>query len=650
MKRLLTVSSLSRRHFEWSSSSLSMMSSSISPAPLTSSTRLFSGPHQLSRGDAAEVHQHRFGKLADIATSQKNGLVTGSYAPGVANQAMTEYRGLESRTIQTLEKLAHEAELQENELEYGGYTTIEIQTLKSVVMDIHSLNGGGETTELELRKAGARLHEILVDFCDSASGDSGLINRSDCHHIRFILSLYHRRMNELPAAEALLWEILRDEPWNVDSIEGLLEIYVKSEEDMKRSLLPFLDHMVTVERADIAYSFLADFLLTATSRNFAENGEGASMNYCYSLLATLAGAIGPSHMSMMIEFLYNSFDEIHYNTRFAKASDQDFISGLVVSFLKTLLVRHIYKTTQDPIGFEIFIQHKLVVALKRLKRRQEAQAISERILKSFRKPASAEAAKRYREDSGLSDIYRDTLFDYVEERSLDQGGGGNGSAAAARDLCIAAIEEFPQHAQPWKVLSAVLHRDREFENAVIAAKKAVALAPNDLACIALLSNLYEATGRRKLSEEMLERYKLLVIMHEQNASPEDLEQMRQQALNLEHHIEEEEGEFVQEQSKPMDEHHARMKQATLYSKADATAPMTDLTTINLSVHRNPQMHHNMGDFLEDRDRALAAQRAGDKNAVMPNPPQAAGGEKEEDEDVRADHSSSTPAASMKTTD
>jgi tetratricopeptide (TPR) repeat protein len=557
--------------------------------------------------DTAEMAQHHpFGNLVDLATSQRG--LSSFAAASAPLSSMKTYHGLQSRTIQAMEKLSQEAELHTNELEYLGYTTVEVQTLKAIVMDIHT----EETTDEALRAAGTRLHEILVEFCDSASGDSGLINRSDCHHIRFILSLYYRRIEEFPKAEALLWEILRDEPWNVDSVEGLLEIYVKSEDDMKKNLLPFLDHMVTVERADLAYSFLADFLLTAASRYYGEHGEGSTMNYIYSVLATLAGAIGPAHMGMMVEFLYNSFDEIHFNSKFSKSSDRDFISGLVVTFLKTLVAKRIYKTTQDPIAFEIHIQHKLLLAFTRLKRRQEAHSVGERILKAFRRPTSAEAAKRFREDSALADIYRETLFQYVESRSLDHQESG-----PARDLCIAAIEEFPTHAEPWKVLSAVLHRDKEYENAVIAAKKAVTLAPSDLACIALLSNLYAATGRRTLSEEMLERYKLLVIMHEQNASPEDLEQMRQQALDLDSHVQEE--DIVDTQNKELNEHNKRMKLATLYSKSDVTAPLTDMTSVNLSVQRNPQMHSNMGDFLEVRDRALAAQRAGDKHVSVPSP-------------------------------
>lgn len=498
---------------------------------------------------------------------------------------MKTYHRLDSVAIKTLEKLADEEEMQRSELAYPGYTTPEVQSLKKVVMDLES------TTEDELRRTAIRLREILEEFCESASGDSGLINRSDCHHIRFIISLCERRLHQLDKAEVVLWDVLRDEPWNIDAVEGLLEIYVRTEEEMKKRLLPFLDHMVAVERADIVYAFLADFLLTAASNYFAEHGEGATTTYIYSLLATLAGAIGPQHMGLMVEFLFNSFDEIHYKSKFAKERDREFIAGLVVAFLKTLVARNIGKTTQDPIAFEFHILYKLLFGLRRLKRRQEAYAISERIVRYYRQ--TAHTSGRLKDDKEIHEMYRDTLLQYVEDRSLD-------APEVARQLCIEAIEEFPDSAQPWRVLSAVLHRDRDLENAIVAAKKAVSIDRNNLASLALLANLFEATGRRTLSEETMERYKLLVIMQEQNASEEDIQGMMDQALSLEGTVKED--DFVAKQFEDITEHLSRLHASTLYSKEEPTAPLEDLVGKNLSIHRNPQLHTNMGDYLDLRSK------------------------------------------------
>lgn len=460
-------------------------------------------------------------------------------------------RTITKEDIRRVEQRALRAQQEELEEEsglgrYDGYVTEELRIVKQVALD---------TTASQVALADARnmLRRILADYSDTASGDSGLITRRDCHHVRLVLSLVLRRSNLLKDAEDVLWDILRDEPWNVDAIEGLLELSVADDASIKTTLPPILNFLEEHERIDIAYALLGDMCLNGASTALLQHGEGYTMTYILKTLSTIAMAVGQRHMAKLLIVIFGSFDELHHSSLFAKhPQEREFLTKLVTAFLKTMVARELYKFSEDPTLLHFYVLRRLHTALRSQADRKgsECYGIAEKLLQLYREHKNDAL-------SGEDELaeYKVVMFQYVHDRSQD-------APVVAHQLCVEAIEEFPTSSIPWKILAVVLFRSGKLDDAIVAAKKSLSLDATDLSALLVLANLFEAAKKTTLANEIMERYRFLQYMQESDASAEDQAAVMDNALQLENRIVEQPIESVFDDIK---EHFARYNAAHLYS-------------------------------------------------------------------------------------
>lgn len=492
------------------------------------------------------------------------------------------------------QEIEHASLLQREDLRYDGYTTVDVQRAKHVALTMSS-------TESEMREAIASLERVLVEFVDSASGDSGLIKRRDCHHVRYILSILCRRVMEISRAQVHLDAILDDEPMNTDAIEGRLEIIVGTAGRIESELKQFLDTLAARDPNYVtpAYLFLADFLVTSAGEYYHDHGEGATSVYFLQALTPIARSIGPEHTSVFLQATFNALDELHQTIQQYKQSvveerrtkGQDPTSlpaqlvstvretiGLNVAFLKTVLSRNLAQFVPDPILFEYHVLRKLYVALQGAERRPESYGIAERLLKLFREH------RELLTEADEEESYRVTFFQYIHDRSRD-------APVVGKTLCMEAIEEYPNSSIPWKLLSVVLHQSGEVENALIAAHKALTLTPNDVSVLLLLANLHKVNNQPAMSSEYMERYKMIVVLQEHGLDEADVDSMLHAPLDEDSVVTQRHEERKARDDADMTEHLARYRLAHLYSKETITAPAS--TIRREEVHNDPELNTDL---------------------------------------------------------
>ncbi|CAJ1026130.1 hypothetical protein Q4I30_004089 [Leishmania utingensis] len=156
--------------------------------------------------------------------------------------------------------------------------------------------------------------------------------------------------------------------------------------------------------------------------------------------------------------------------------------------------------------------------------------------------------------------YREAFFQYVNDRAHD-------SPALGRRLCMEAMAEFPACAAPWETLALLIHKEdpkRNLGDAIIAARRAMALEPFNIRVIVTLANFYKASHRYELYDRMMDRYRLMSYMVEEGASEADMVATAAEIAMLDEQTPQAQ-DLVEETGRAMKEFLERMEQATTYS-------------------------------------------------------------------------------------
>ncbi|KEG09822.1 hypothetical protein DQ04_04581040 [Trypanosoma grayi] len=533
---------------------------------------------------------------------------------------MVTYQRLSSEAQAALDALEREEDLmQRDELAYSGYTTIPIQEWKEVVLNSRSTQQELETacdglqqalrelvgqigSTVEKRSTRHTLHSLLDEdrktVNDDVSSDPIVVSEDDCNHVRYVIALALRRLNQYDMAEKICMEILSSDHSNCDALECLIEIFTGTEQPEKIHLLfdqlerwdyedeemrpkdgkDSPDTTITetggnkLKLVEMTMVLLTDVIIEAASLHYVEHGEGSTSRYFLEVLSSISRSVGPRYTSLLIESLFRALDEQHFAARFNTCSNKETENtiGLVISFLKMLLARDMWELSEDPVRFEFHLLSKLHAALRFNGRKHESYKVCERLIKLYRSKSarydiSTEKRKVENEEGLLDDLepaYKTAFFQYVEDRALD-------SLVVGKRLCVQAIEEFPDDASPWETLALILHKEdpiKGLDDAIVAAKKAFSLDPRNLRIILTLANFYKAQKRYNLHGIMMDRYRRLDYLLESEASEEEINAALEEIENIDEMIPREtEPDEVSLQSAAMQEHMERMEVAQTYS-------------------------------------------------------------------------------------
>ncbi|ESL10729.1 hypothetical protein TRSC58_01532 [Trypanosoma rangeli SC58] len=531
---------------------------------------------------------------------------------------MVTYKKISQEGQAALEEMEREYDLMHREeLLYNGYTTIAIQKWKEIV-----LRSSSTQEELEFACMGLKdaLNELVTKIGYKVekkslkrlmqqhtiegekvttvdSREVVVISENDCNHVRYIIALAERRLQNYQKAESICMEILASDHSNFDALESLIELYTGTERPGKlRELFDKIQAWSNKEEVkpnqneksvkvsstkhdgnesyilEVAMVLLSDVIIEAASLHYVENGEGSTSRYFLEAISPIVHAIGSQYTSLFLESLFRSMDEQHVAARLksSAAKGSEVTIGVVISFLKMLLARNVYELVKDPVRFEFYILSKLHSALRYVGREHESYKICERLITLYREKSGKfelQSGKRIPEieQGSLDDLdpaYRLAVFQFIEDRAMD-------SLSIGKRLCIQAVEEFPDEASPWEILALILHKEdpiNGLDDAVVAAKKAFLLDPKNLSVVLLLASLYKAQKRYQLYDTMMDRYRLLSYLIESGVSDEDMKVTLEEMKDLdERHPREGEPDAVSVQFAELSEYNDRMEMAHTYS-------------------------------------------------------------------------------------
>ncbi|RNC50838.1 hypothetical protein TcCL_ESM12103, partial [Trypanosoma cruzi] len=317
---------------------------------------------------------------------------------------MVTYRKIAPEEHALLEEMEIEYDLMHREeLAYNGYTTIAIQKWKEIVLKSNS-------TPEELESACAHLQETLnemqnmigytvenktstrllqssvlqgeKDTTDEHLNDVVVISENDCNHVRYIIALAMRRLQDYEKAEKICMEILLSDHSNCDALESLIELYTGTEQP--RRLCELFDKIQTWDNEEetksnrtentvklsnkerngngshmleVAMVLLSDMIVEAGSLHYMENGEGSTSRFFLEAIFPIIRTMGSQYTSLFLESVFRSMDEQHFAARLESSSENasEQTVGVVISFLKTLLARNLYELVKDPVRFEFHI-------------------------------------------------------------------------------------------------------------------------------------------------------------------------------------------------------------------------------------------------------------------------------------------------------
>ncbi|KAH9593411.1 hypothetical protein LSM04_003930 [Trypanosoma melophagium] len=559
---------------------------------------------------------------------------------------MVTYKKLTIEGQAALEAMEREEDLMNREeLAYSGYTTLAIQECKAVILNNKSTREELESSCKSLNKSLKELMDLIGCTVEKKSsqnvaesflnGDETtddnivsneyiVVSKDDCNHIRYIIALGMRRLGDYNAAENMCMEILSLDNSNCDALESLIEIYTgteepeklrllfdklsewgtkeenKNEEDPKISekgsingILTTEDDTKSTQLVEVGMILLSDIMIESASRHYKEHGEGSTSRFFLEAISPMITVFGPHYTSLFINSLFRSMDEQHFSARFETRNKKESENtiGLVIAFLKMLLSRKIYDLVEDSLMFEFRILSKLHAALRFNGRKHESYKICERLMNLYRgncvkKDLLVQNKKQEVQRELLKDFestYKTVFFQYVEDRALD-------SLEVGKQLCIQAIEEFPEEASPWETLGLILHKMdpvNGLDDAIVAVKKAFSLDPENLRIILTLANFFKAQKRYKLYEIMIDRYELLKYLIESGATEEEINTITEEIESLDINIPRDtEPDEVNVQFADIQEHLERMEMSHTYSmpidkeprvfgKQPLSAPMLD---------------------------------------------------------------------------
>ncbi|PBJ79668.1 hypothetical protein BCY84_02395 [Trypanosoma cruzi cruzi] len=541
---------------------------------------------------------------------------------------MVTYRKIAPEEHALLEEMEIEYDLMHREeLAYNGYTTIAIQKWKEIVLKSNSTPEELESACTHLqetlnemqnmigytvkKKTSTRLLQSSVlqgekDTTDEHLNDVVVISENDCNHVRYIIVLAMRRLQDYEKAEKICMEILSSDHSNCDALESLIELYTGTEQP--RRLCELFDKIQTWDNEEetesnrtentvkpsnkerngngshmleVAMVLLSDMIVEAGSLHYMENGEGSTSRFFLEAIFPIIRTIGSQYTSLFLESVFRSMDEQHFAARLESSSENasEQTVGVVISFLKTLLARNLYELVRDPVRFEFHILSKLHSALRYVGRKHESYKICERLIKLYREKSGkyelpSGRRKQEIEQGFLDDLepaYRLALFQFVEDRAMD-------SVIVGKRLCIQAVEEFPEEASPWETLALLIHKEdpiKGLDDAVVAAKKAFSLDPKNLSVVLLLANFYKAQKRYQLYDTMMDRYRLLNYIIESGVSDEDMKATLDEIENLDElNPREMEPDDFSVQFAELREHNDRMDMVNSYSMPIDKEPRT----------------------------------------------------------------------------
>ncbi|ORC89204.1 uncharacterized protein TM35_000132080 [Trypanosoma theileri] len=559
---------------------------------------------------------------------------------------MVTYKKLTIEGQSALDALEREEELMKREeLAYSGYTTLVIQECKATILNDKSTREELESSCESLNRALKELidligctvekkssHHLTKSFLteDEKTNDSILSNeyvvvsQDDCNHIRYIIALGMRRLGNYLEAENMCMEILSFDHSNCDALESLIEIYTGTEKPEKlrilfdklsewdiekkkkdkenskitdsksiNSILSTEDDTKSTQLVEVALILLSDIIIESASFHYNEHGEGSTSRFFLEAISPMISVFGPQYTSLFIDSLFRSMDEQHFSARFetSESKESEKTIGLVIAFLKMLLARRIYDLVEDSLRFEFQILSKLHAALRFNGEKHESYKVCERLMNLYRNNCAKKDLltqnKKPKVRLGLFEdfepTYKTVFFQYIEDRALD-------SLDVGKDLCIKAIEEFPEEASPWETLGLILHKKdpiNGLDDAIVAVKKAFSLEPRNLRIILTLANFFKAQKRYKLHEMMIDRYQLLKYLIENGANEEEINTITEEIVGLDVNIPREtEPDEVSVQFADIQEHLERMEMSHTYSmpidkeprvfgKQPLSAPMLD---------------------------------------------------------------------------
>jgi tetratricopeptide (TPR) repeat protein len=156
------------------------------------------------------------------------------------------------------------------------------------------------------------------------------------------------------------------------------------------------------------------------------------------------------------------------------------------------------------------------------------------------------------------------VFQYAFDRC-------NENVQISKQICMDLIEEYASFDTPWRLLAFVLMRNKEYDDAVIAAKKAVSLALWNKDNVLVLYKIYHTNNKFNVAAEVRERYVAMALVERELLAQNDdeihteaLERFTADLQVLDTLIQED--DLVVSMGAALKEHQFRYDLAHLYSK------------------------------------------------------------------------------------
>ena len=374
---------------------------------------------------------------------------------------------------------------------------------------------------------------------------------TDTNHIRLILSYCCRRLGDIQSAKILLDQMREVEPLAIDALQALVELHCCMEG--AAGLAHFIPTLNENELM-VTYAYVSEMVITLVKGKLASAGEGQASVFALEILGPLRKTLGPQHFSMVVQAILEALqDQIRI------AMDQPDIEkrkkniDAAIIFYKVFLSRQLYKLTTEPIHYHFAILHKFYWGLRFSGRRRESLGVAERLIQFYRKHRQAL-------DTVVTfpTFYQESLFQYVYDRCLE-------NVQISKQLCMELIEEFPTIDKPWRILAVILMRNKEYDDAVIAAKKAVELCMWNKENVLVLYKVYHISNKFNIAAEVRERYVAMAqIEAEGRYDEEELSRFSSDLQTLEDRIDED--DLVESTGRTLREHQFRYDLAHLYTK------------------------------------------------------------------------------------